>query len=832
MTITTFSDYPEKGTYGADIRRNLNAAIHQYTMDVIESYPAYATTTWYIEKYTPLVEQGDFGKDHAQVIQAQLCLLGLPARGSHKAFYQELVEFIPYLGVYLTLMNRSWELKEATKEAISRHDFAAVVELPTTTPTRGITTALEEHKAMMESTLRGLEGAAGVATGGRRNLQGDFNENDDDDENEDDDEEEEEEVLDFNNKLTSPDDNDDNENVKEKESGKREDDKKRRAQVTGLSAGDQITLTQLTDPDSVARTMLKSKHLEKVIAKAARTSAITATATAESALYTKLQGKITEQEAVNRALKDSIDDQNREMTNQKAKAAALQQRLDAFIKKTMTNPAAQVTSTPAVKQHPNSLSELHNRKLAEDYLRLNPNKNSNKFLNYYHDGMGWTMQPQNYADSRLPKMKIKYYVDTIGLMRNFTIHAAQFGIFIHQIEDVKSWDDRNANPPTCPYNPDITHQCDKVYTLAANKIYTKLANTIDLQHPVLKQSFTEAGQFADGYIALYYLQSYGNPKFVDRSIEMPKPELGNSRDISLFCRNLHNYSMYKALIGDKPTKLNMYEYAISQINANFPDEYSKGIKEVEDKINVWRALSKNPAIGPTQPFPHDAEIEGSKLAFAIMRKYTEQEARTLFQEDGYDNEDEVIIIDKAEVKAAKSSRYQKRDTEKPNYNNFSRGDKSRNQNWQRNEDGKKKSYHQRSTPNTPRTTQWKYREGVYCSICGSEGHEATEDGCFATGRFLRLIKGLDQTLYRRIKQKYGDLVKSIDRKLQDSIDQRTAKRKERNAKINMMELADKAWEMTEDEDDARQICINCAYAVFPNIDEDSSEEDFADAESS
>ncbi len=95
-----------------------------------------------------------------------------------------------------------------------------------------------------------------------------------------------------------------------------------------------------------------------------------------------------------------------------------------------------------------------------------------------------------------------------------------------------------------------------------------------------------------------------------------------------------------------------------------------------------------------------------------------------------------------------------------------------------------------------------------------------------------MIKGLDQTLYKRIKQKYGNLVGIIDKKLQDSIDQRAAKRKEQNAKINFMELAHKAWDTSETEDDARQVCVTCAYTVFPDIDSDSSSDEYTDAESS
>lgn len=95
-----------------------------------------------------------------------------------------------------------------------------------------------------------------------------------------------------------------------------------------------------------------------------------------------------------------------------------------------------------------------------------------------------------------------------------------------------------------------------------------------------------------------------------------------------------------------------------------------------------------------------------------------------------------------------------------------------------------------------------------------------------------MIKNIDTTTYKRIKEKYGDLVKTIDRKLQDSIDNRASRRKERNPKVTYMELADKAWEVYDTDDDAREICINCAYSIFPDIASDSDDEDYEDAEQS
>ena len=162
MTIKTFTNYPEKGPYSDDKRRILNATIHDYVMEVLKLYPAYATTTWYRDKYSPLVQHGDFGKDFTQYLQAQLCILGRSARGSFKEFYEELIEHIPYLGEYFTVLTRSWELKEPTRSSMELKDFALVVTLPPATPTATITTALAEHEEQLESTLKGLEGATGV----------------------------------------------------------------------------------------------------------------------------------------------------------------------------------------------------------------------------------------------------------------------------------------------------------------------------------------------------------------------------------------------------------------------------------------------------------------------------------------------------------------------------------------------------------------------------------------------------------------------------------------------------------------------------------------------
>ncbi len=47
-----------------------------------------------------------------------------------------------------------------------------------------------------------------------------------------------------------------------------------------------------------------------------------------------------------------------------------------------------------------------------------------------------------------------------------------------------------------------------------------------------------------------------------------------------------------------------------------------------------------------------------------------------------------------------------------------------------------------------------------------------------------------------------------------------------------MELAEAAIDNELDEEAARQVCVNCVHTIFPDLSDESSEEDYEDAESS
>ena len=433
---------------------------------------------------------------------------------------------------------------------------------------------------------------------------------------------------------------------------------------------------------------------------------------------------------------------------------------------------------------------------------------SNKLLPYFHDGKGYSMMPHAFLESKMPKIQLKHFADTVGLVHHMRIHAAQFDILITDIERITTWDPhKERNPPTSPYKDELTYQCDHVYSTAANKIFTKLSTVCTFEHNALHQVFISAGQYADGYVALYYLQEYGNPKFRDQNISIVKPTLNGSRNIALFCRNLYNYGLYMTLAGDPPTKVSQYDYVVAQIRQNFPGEYDRGLAALDVEVNLYKAMIKQPLLGPTIPFPPMAEIEGNRLALSLMSKYGEEDSAALFGSET-DAMPDGPSAHTANVSRAIPTRRTRR-----------------NEQWK-----SKKAYIPRDSPQ-PR---FKFRDGIFCEICGAEGHDHSKDGCFAAGRFLRILEYFDPSIHKRISRKYPKLTQSIEDNLNKSILERASKRKARTAKTAAIDLACNAFDSLENEDCAKDICINAAYTVFPDMDDISDDDlqQFEDASSS
>ena len=166
-----------------------------------------------------------------------------------------------------------------------------------------------------------------------------------------------------------------------------------------------------------------------------------------------------------------------------------------------TGPPSKVSTNKAPG---NSTTELHIHSLerpgvhqnALSYLRRRQTTSS-KSLPYFHDEKGHTMLHHAYMESRMPKIKVKHFVHTVGMLHQLKLHAEQYGIYITHIADIAVWDPHQArNPTTCPYTNDITYECDHVYTTAANKIFNKISLICDFQHDALQQVFESAGQYA------------------------------------------------------------------------------------------------------------------------------------------------------------------------------------------------------------------------------------------------------------------------------------------------------------------------------------------------
>ena len=155
------TSYPTKGSFKEESRRTLNADIVRYVDILIDIYPGYSKAEWYKKEWTDLTLQGDFGTDTNQLIQAQLCILGCHVRGSTKQFYEELLEWVPYLKDYLTVTTRGWTLtafskeENATKEhKLSDEDKDDDDELGS--PTKKIEAALTGHGNLLTQELDAL----------------------------------------------------------------------------------------------------------------------------------------------------------------------------------------------------------------------------------------------------------------------------------------------------------------------------------------------------------------------------------------------------------------------------------------------------------------------------------------------------------------------------------------------------------------------------------------------------------------------------------------------------------------------------------------------------
>lgn len=117
-------------------------------------------------------------------------------------------------------------------------------------------------------------------------------------------------------------------------------------------------------------------------------------------------------------------------------------------------------------------------------------------------------------------------------------------------------------------------------------------------------------------------------------------------------------------------------------------------------------------------------------------------------------------------------------------------------------------------------------------MCGSEVHDPTKDGCFVTGKFLRILEYFDQQMHHRIQKKCPDFVNGISSNLQKAILERAARRKDRTARFATMDLVCNVFDSKEPDECVHDICVNVAYTIFPDVDlGNSSEDEFENASS-
>ena len=507
---------------------------------------------------------------------------------------------------------------------------------------------------------------------------------------------------------------------------------------------------------------------------------------------------MNKQQAINEAIKASLKDLDTKVEQQNYQYSFPQQDR---------------VKMETIPPHPCSIimgQPTHNE--VKKWINEHPN-HSPKYMYYWHKGEGYVVNIAAYDSAVLPIIKIKHYANTNRMVNQIGTHTSFYNILVHDIEDIQPWDRKESSiPTTCPYSYKLTWNLDTVYVTSANKLYMKMAKYCKFKLDTLKMVFKAAGSdVADGYNALYELQSYRNPKFCDPNMTMEKPTLGKSTDITKFCKNLHNYG-HQSLNQEKPTALSQYEYAIAQINKSFPGEYTKGIAYLKIQVNLWKGIQTQ-GLGPRIKFPTEVLIEGSKLIFTIMNEYDEKEAKKLFHQDKKESNSEEEDEEKERV--IRTLDYNQQRQQQQNKEPY-RPQRTTEGRFQK-KGGLYGNRRRTSKPQQTRQTAPKFRENVCCIICSFEGHNAQKDGC---------IQCFNDNLFEKIERKYPKLVKSLLEHHENYINLRAKRRRERTAHVTLMEAVIDSWSNAQYNEGYGDFCVNAATAIFPDIE---SEEDQSDS---
>ena len=415
---------------------------------------------------------------------------------------------------------------------------------------------------------------------------------------------------------------------------------------------------------------------------------------------------------------------------------------------------------------------------------------------YHFKGINYIMYLQNYKESNLPQKVLSNFHSIVGLYEYLRQHAAQHNIFITPSNEVQKCDaTKFSEPPTCPHTNDNTYNQDDVYAKAANALYAKMQKVIVFQDvPALETTFMATASEADGYLALYRLLQFGHPLFQTKADEVIKPTL-QTRNILHFCDELKNWTLYQNMIHNKQKEEFLFNYVVQQIRHRYGDAYDRGLRPLETAVNFWRCKIDQENCSDST-FPHQATITDGKFAFTLMQQYDTNESKELFDTSIVDTPSNKVIRVTNETRMPR--RYPRK---KHNSQSF------------------------------------RFRDGIFCELCGREGHNARKDGCFDAAKFLRLLKEFSPQIFKKVEQKDPTLIKILDRKLdeaQKNMSLRIKKRLRHTVKSTTirgaMDLVENGNNEIDDDDELWQVA-KTIFDLDGDSDIDNSSEGYDSASS-
>ena len=246
------------------------------------------------------------------------------------------------------------------------------------------------------------------------------------------------------------------------------------------------------------------------------------------------------------------------------------------------------------------------------------------------------------------------------------------------------------------------------------------------------------------------------------------------------------------MIQNKQKEEFLFNYVVQQIRSHYGNAYDRGLRPLESAVNFWRCKLEQDNCSES-PFPKQATVTDCNFALTLMQQYDTFESRDLFETE---TETPSVVVHSVHQERERSRWRQKQ------------------------------------------SSRSRFREGIFCDLCGREGHNAIEDGCTNAAKFLRMLKQFSPTIYNRVERRDPQLTRILDSKLTEFINNLSMKKKKRpkntvksTSMVNAISLAENDTESREHLDHELWTVAKSIFSINDSDDDTSTASGYDSAKS-